>query len=153
MARGTVFLHFPSKEAILTQWGHDRFEEIEERRAEWDLPAATTAEKVLQVFRMALAGNEANFPLVKVWVKSTLASGLLHDRQQAVSLRSLMTDILEEGQEKGELKPHIDPIMAGNMLENIYLHAVYDWVLAERAWPIEEILATKVGYLFGGLSS
>ncbi|MGZ4106444.1 MAG: TetR/AcrR family transcriptional regulator [Tumebacillaceae bacterium] len=155
VARGTVFLHFPSKEAILAQMGHERFEEIQELRSEWDRSDWSCEEKVMKVFQIALARNEENFPLVKVWVRSTLASpsAMIHERQQVVSMRTLMADILEDGQESGQLKEEMDPIIAGHMLENIYLHAVYDWVLSEGHWSIEEILATKVHYLFGGLNN
>jgi AcrR family transcriptional regulator len=154
VARGTVFLHFPSKEAILAHWGQDRLEEIIERRAEWDLPELTCEEKVMRLFKIALAANQEHFDLVKIWVKSTLATptALIHERQNPVSLKNLMADILEAAQEEGALKQDIDPIIAGNMLENIYLHAMQDWVLSEGNWPVEEILTTKVHYLFNGLN-
>jgi AcrR family transcriptional regulator len=154
VARGTVFLHFPSKEAILAHWGQDLIDEIIERREEWDREDWSCENKIMQLFKIAIEVNQANIALVKILVRSTLANSdtMIQNRQQ-VSLRNLFADILEEGQEQGKIKSEIDPIIAGNMLENIYLHAMYDWVLAEGEWPIEEILAKKVHYLFGGLSS
>ncbi|MFD2171814.1 TetR/AcrR family transcriptional regulator [Tumebacillus lipolyticus] len=154
VARGTVFLHFPSKEAILAHWGQDRMEEMTERREEWDCPELNCEEKVMRLFRIALAANQESFDLVKIWVKSTLATptAMIHERQSPVSLKNLMADILEVAQEEGKLKQNIDPIIAGDMLENIYLHAMQDWVLSEGNWPVEEILTTKIHYLFNGLN-
>ncbi|MCX7572256.1 helix-turn-helix domain containing protein [Tumebacillus sp. DT12] len=150
VARGTVFLHFPSKEAILAHWGHDRIEDIGERRDEWDLEDLSCEQKIMIIFRMSLEKNREYFDLAKVWVKYTLLSqhAIVHDH----TLRSLFADILEAGQDHGQLHASIDPIIAGSMLENIYLHAVYDWVLAEGNWPVEEILQTKIHYLFNGLN-
>ncbi|ASS76411.1 TetR family transcriptional regulator [Tumebacillus algifaecis] len=154
VARGTVFLHFPSKEAILAHWGQDRFEEMMERSVEWDQPDLSVEEKVMRLFKIALTANQESFDLVKIWVKSTLATptAMIHERQSPVSLRNLMADILESAQEEGHLKQTIDPIIAGDMLENIYLHAMQDWVLSEGNWPVEEILTTKIHYLFNGLN-
>jgi AcrR family transcriptional regulator len=151
VARGTVFLHFPSKEAILSHWGDDLIEEIENRREEWDLPDRNCKQKIYELFRLSIDESRESFPLVKVWVKSTLATPSALLRSQS-ALRQLLAELLEEGQEVGRLKQTIDPIIAANMLENIYLHALYDWVLSEGDWPIEEILATKIEYLFGGLA-
>lgn len=154
VARGTVFLHFPSKEAILAHWGQDSLAEITERREEWDLTELSAEEKVMRLFKIALTANQESFDLVKIWVKSTLANptAMIHERQSPVALRNLMSDILETEQEEGRLKQEIDPIIAGDMLENIYLHAMQDWVLSEGNWPVEEILTTKIHYLFNGLN-
>ncbi|PWK13161.1 TetR/AcrR family transcriptional regulator [Tumebacillus permanentifrigoris] len=153
VARGTVFLHFPTKEAILAHWGQDSLEEVIERRSEWDVPAYSCEQKIMKVFEIAMSTNRENLPLVRVLVKSSLGtpSAMLQSGDK-LSLRNLFGDILEVGQELRQLQESIDPIIAGNMIENIYLHAVNDWVLAEGQWPIEEIFQTKIHYLFNGLN-
>jgi AcrR family transcriptional regulator len=148
VARGTVFLHFPSKEELLAHWGQDRIEELMERRHEWDQEDISCEEQILKMFHIAMVANRKNFSLVKIWVKATIS----HGRKENIRLRNLFADILEAGQERGLLKEEIDPIIGGNMLENIYLYAVYDWVQNDGDWPIEEIMATKVHYLFNGLN-
>lgn len=148
VARGTVFLHFPSKEEILAHWGEDWIEDLMERRHEWDREELSCEEQILKMFQIAMVANRENFPLVKIWVRAMLSYG----RKENTRLRNLFADILDAGQERGSLKNEIDPIIGGNMLENIYLHAVYDWVLGDGDWPIEEIMATKVHYLFNGLN-
>jgi len=152
VARGTVFLHFPTKDAILAHWGQDILEEIHDRREEWDIDGCNCEEKVLHLFSIALEINRENLPLVRILVKSTLTNQN-HSHRQQISLRNLFADILESGQEDGTLKEEVDAIIAANMLENIYLHAIHDWVLSEGDWPIQEILAKKIHYLFGGLNS
>lgn len=153
VARGTVFLHFPTKEAILAHWGQDSQEEVIERREEWDRDEYTCEEKIMKIFEIAMSTNQQNLPLVRVLVKSSLGTpSAMLQSENKLSLRNLFADILEAGQELGHLHESIDPIIAANMIENIYLHAVYDWVLAEGQWPIEEIFQTKIHYLFFGLN-
>lgn len=154
VARGTVFLHFPSKEVILAQWTHERMRELIGRSTEWNRPELSCEDKILAIFKIFTVENRQHFDLVRISVRSILTNNTsaLHDQEQRMSLRQLFSDILEEGQEQGQIAEHVDPIIAANMLENIYLHATYDWVLAEGVWPIEEILATKIHYLFGGLN-
>jgi AcrR family transcriptional regulator len=154
VARGTVFLHFPTKEAILAHWGQEPLEEVIERRNEWDLDEWTCEQKIMQIFEIAMTTNRENLPLVRIFVKSSLGTpSAVIQGGDILSLRNLFADILEAGQEKGILQDSIDPIIAGNMIENIYLHAVNDWVLAEGQWPIEEIFQTKIHYLFNGLNA
>jgi len=148
VARGTVFLHFPSKEEILAHWGEDSIEDLMERRHEWDREDLSCEEQILKMFHIAMEVNRENFALVKIWVKAMLSYG----RKENTRLRNLFADILDAGQERESLKDEIDPIIGGNMLENIYLHAVYDWVSSDGDWPVEEIMATKVHYLFNGLN-
>jgi AcrR family transcriptional regulator len=154
VARGTVFLHFPSKDAILGHWGQELIEVIVERSGEWDRDEYSCEQKISALFRIAIDVNRENMPLVRIHVRSTLTNSdtAVHHRQQA-SLRNLLNDIIDSGQEQGRISSEVDAIIAANMLENIYLHAMYDWVLADGEWPIEEILAQKVHYLFNGLNS
>ncbi|HEU4964145.1 MAG TPA: TetR/AcrR family transcriptional regulator [Bacilli bacterium] len=154
VARGTVFLHFPSKEVILAHWTQERMHDLLERSTEWNQPELSCEEKILRIFKIFTIKNREHFDLVRISVRSILTSNTaaLHDQEQRRSLRNLFADVLEEGQEQGQLSADVDPIIAASMLENIYLHATYDWVLADGIWPIEEILATKVHYLFGGLN-
>ena len=153
VARGTVFLHFPSKDAILGHWGQELIEEIVERTSEWDREDYSCEEKISALYSIAIDVNRENMPLVRILVRSTLTNSdtAVHHRQQA-SLRNLLHDILDAGQDQGRIEAEVDTIIAANMLENIYLHALYDWVLADGDWPIEEILAQKVHYLFNGLN-
>ncbi|KEO82837.1 TetR/AcrR family transcriptional regulator [Tumebacillus flagellatus] len=153
VARGTVFLHFPTKEAILAHWGQEPLEEVIERRSEWDRPDLTCEQKIMEIFEIAMTTNRENLPLVRIFIKSSLNTPSAVIQGDIRSLRNLFADILEAGQERGVLRESIDPIIAGNMIENIYLHAVNDWVLAEGQWPIEEIFQTKIHYLFNGLNA
>ncbi|WP_139491471.1 TetR/AcrR family transcriptional regulator [Brevibacillus dissolubilis] len=152
VARGTIFLHFTSKEAILAHWGHERLQEIEERRDEWDY-GESCKQRVLRIYKILNEVNIQNYAFMRVLVESSMKHRKVHESEKNVhfELRQLFADLIEDAQEKGRLKSKFNPLVAANMLENIYYNALYDWVRSEGAWPLEEIMEEKVSIVFEGL--
>jgi len=152
VARGTIFLHFPSKEAILANWSYERLQEVEERRDEWDYGDDCKA-KVLRIYKIMNEVNTSNFDFIKVVVESSMRHHkvLETEKNAYFELRQLFADLIEEAQEKKQLKSKFNPLVAANMLENIYYNALYDWVRSEGAWALEEIMEEKVSIVFEGL--
>jgi AcrR family transcriptional regulator len=154
VARGTIFLHFTSKEAILANWGYERLHEIEERREEWDYDDDCQA-KVLRIYKIMNEVTITNFDFIKVVVESSMKHRqvLENEKNMYFELRQLFADLIEEAQEKKQLKSKFNPLVAANMLENIYYNALYDWVRSEGAWALEEIMEEKVSIVFEGLDA
>jgi len=152
VARGTIFLHFTSKEAILANWGYERLHEIEERRDEWDIDDDCKA-KVLRIYKIMNEVTINNFDFIKVVVESSMKHRkvLESEKNMYFELRQLFADLIEDAQEKKQLKAKFNPLVAANMLENIYYNALYDWVRSEGAWALEEIMEEKVSIVFEGL--
>jgi AcrR family transcriptional regulator len=154
VARGTIFLHFTSKEAILAHWGYERLQEIEERREEWDY-GDSCKQRVLRIYKILNEVNIQNYDFIKVLIESSMKHRKVLESEKNVyfELRELFADLIEEAQEKGRLKAKFNPLVAANMLENIYYNALYDWVRSEGAWPLEEIMEEKVSIVFEGLDA
>lgn len=154
VARGTIFLHFTSKESILANWGYERLQEIEERREEWDF-GDSCKQRVLRIYKILNEVNIQNYEFIKVVVESSMKYRKVHESEKNVhfELRELFSDLIEDAQEKGRLKSKFNPLVAANMLENIYYNALYDWVRSEGAWPLEEIMEEKVSIVFEGLDA
>jgi AcrR family transcriptional regulator len=154
VARGTIFLHFTSKEAILAHWGYERLQEIQERREEWDY-GDSCKQRVLRIYKILNEVNIQNYDFIKVLIESSMKHRKVLESEKNVyfELRELFADLIEEAQEKGRLKSKFNPLVAANMLENIYYNALYDWVRSEGAWPLEEIMEEKVSIVFEGLDA
>ncbi|MFY0542533.1 TetR/AcrR family transcriptional regulator [Brevibacillus sp. H7] len=154
VARGTIFLHFTSKESILANWGYERLQEIEERREEWDF-GESCKQRVLRIYKILNEVNIQNYDFIKVLIESSMKHRrvLESEKNVYIELRELFADLIEEAQEKGRLKTKFNPLVAANMLENIYYNALYDWVRSEGAWPLEEIMEEKVSIVFEGLDA
>lgn len=154
VARGTIFLHFPSKEAILANWGQERIQEIEERREEWDY-GDSCKQRVLRIYKILNEVNMQNYDFIKVLIESSMKHRKVLESEKSMyfELRELFADLIEDAQERGRLKMKFNPLVAANMLENIYYNALYDWVRSEGGWPLEEILEEKVSIVFEGLDA
>jgi AcrR family transcriptional regulator len=154
VARGTIFLHFTSKEAILANWSYERLQEVEERRDEWDYDDDCKA-KVLRIYKIMNEVNITNYDFIKVVVESSMKHRKVFETEKNMyfELRQLFADLIEDAQEKKQLKAKFNPLVAANMLENIYYNALYDWVRSEGAWALEEIMEEKVSIVFDGLKA
>lgn len=154
VARGTIFLHFTSKESILANWGYERLREIEERREEWDY-GDSCKQRVLRIYKILNEVNIQNYDFIKVVVETAMKHRQVQESEKNVhfELRQLFADLIEDAQEKGRLKTKFNPLVAANMLENIYYNALGDWVRSEGAWALEEIMEEKVSIVFEGLDS
>jgi len=151
VARGTIFLHFPSKEAILANWGYERILELEERREEWDY-GDSCKQRVLRIYKILNEINIQHCDFMRVLIESMKHSKVIDSEKNIYfELREIFADIIEEAQEKGRLKQKFNPVVAANMLENIYYNALYDWIRSDGAWPLEEIMEEKVSIVFEGL--
>jgi AcrR family transcriptional regulator len=154
VARGTIFLHFSSKEAIVASWYYERIQEVEERREEWDY-GDSCKQRVLRIYKIMNEVNVKNYDLIKVLMESSRKHRQVLESEKTVyfQLRELFADLIEEAQEKGRLKSKFNPLVAANMLENIYYNALYDWVRSDGGWPLEEIMEEKVSIVFEGLDA
>jgi len=151
VARGTIFLHFPSKEAILANWGYERILELEERREEWDY-GDSCKQRVLRIYKILNEINIQHCDFMRVLIESMKHRKVIDSEKNIYfELREIFADIIEEAQEKGRLKQKFNPVVAANMLENIYYNALYDWIRSDGAWPLEEIMEEKVSIVFEGL--
>lgn len=153
VARGTIFLHFPSKEAILANWGYERIQEVEERREEWDY-GESCKQRVLRIYKILNEINIQHCDFMRVLIESNKhRKGMDSEKNIYFELRELFADLIEDAQEKGRLKKKFNPVVAANMLENIYYNALYDWIRSDGAWPLEEIMEEKVSIVFEGLDN
>lgn len=154
VARGTIFLHFTSKEAIVASWYYERIQEVEERREEWDY-GDSCKQRVLRIYKIMNEVNIKNYDLIKVLMESSRKHHQVLESEKTANfqLRELFADLIEDAQEKGRLKAKFNPLVAANMLENIYYNALYDWVRSDGGWPLEEIMEEKVSIVFEGLDA
>ncbi|WP_232699579.1 TetR/AcrR family transcriptional regulator [Brevibacillus daliensis] len=155
VARGTIFLHFTSKEAILANWGYERLQEVEDRREEWDY-GNSCKQKVLRIYKILNEVNIQNYDFLKVLIESSMKHRKVLESEKKnmyFELREIFSDLIEDAQEKGRLNNKFNPLIAANMLENIYYNALYDWVRNDGGWPLEEIMEQKVSIVFEGLDN
>ena len=114
VAKGTFFLHFPSKAALLSEWGREVADELAD--ALRDHRGSSLAE-----YRM-LAERIGDHWLRRPEATRAMLRELLAPEREAAPraeaddpLRALITDVVRRGQGKGELRRNISAPLAAEL--------------------------------------
>jgi len=136
ISEATFFNYFPSKEAVLqefsiaTQDGYDRV--LEHLVEEKDRPLADRLRELMWALAFAFS-EDRNFMAATI-TKSDFffapPSHPLHLRYRRH--RDLITELLAEGQEHGELRHDVDPGQLGEMLTGMYVMTIVNWLLEDQ---------------------
>jgi len=136
VAKGTLYKHFPVKEALLRHRFHREMAmEIPTLMAELDsIPAAA---KRLQTFLDKSADwSEANRQHLAPYLRLRLSEvGVPYDLDSPhrSGLENIFTAIIRAGQESGEFRDDLDAGVAAHYLEFLYLSALLRWLSGAQA--------------------
>jgi AcrR family transcriptional regulator len=138
VARGTFFLHFPTKAALLWEWNRQVADEF---RAELREPRRNAVSEI-----RALVEHISE----KLLSQADVMSGLLQEffatphvaaeaREQGQDLHTLVEELVRRGQKRGELRRSIDPRLAVAVLM-----ATSAAILSGAVWKPGELAPEKV---------
>lgn len=149
VARATVFNHYPQKVAFLEEWGRRRRGQVAAvlaaAHAE-ELPAAEQLGRYLQ--EMGRLNTDSRGETRVLMDASVRFGGLLRNPALDVEL----TAVVRRGQERGELRPDIDPGQVGALLAAGYFAAVLRWISADPApFALADELARMLDIVLRGL--
>jgi AcrR family transcriptional regulator len=114
VARGTFFLHFPTKSALLLEWNRQLARELRARLSE--PRASAVAEYRMLVDHVGerwLRHADVMGAMLRDFLASRGAAAAAGDEQD---LRGLVEEIVRRGQERGEFRSHIAPRLAATLL-------------------------------------
>jgi AcrR family transcriptional regulator len=112
VAKGTFFLHFPSKAALLAEWNRELAAELARRLRD---PLASSDSALLQYRTLAEYLGEH-------WRRRpdaarALLPQLLASREPDRDLRAVVEEVVRRGQERGEFRRNVSPrVAAGTFL-------------------------------------
>jgi AcrR family transcriptional regulator len=125
----TFFRYFPSKDAVLREVGRRGFHCMKERLVTELSSEATTAERLLRMYDGMAREVESDRPL---W-RAVVLSGAM-DPVRSPEMRHaeevtwrLLTEILEEGQKRGELTKKFPVAHLAEFMEALYRTIVRHW--------------------------
>jgi TetR/AcrR family transcriptional regulator, cholesterol catabolism regulator len=128
VARGTFFNHFPSKEDLTHAWIERRREELRDRVATMTAPDATTRllDGLKAVAALYDADDTTRRVMVRTWIRCGGPFGPAHG-QTAEFIRAL----LDEGKNTGQVRDDLDTLIAGLVLQDVFLGALCRWAATE----------------------
>jgi len=155
VAYGLVYHYFPSKEAVLEAvfretWGAllAALRELEDRREPAD-------EKVRKVAAIVLRSWRNDPDLVRVLVREVARSPQIQQEIEEVEQAIIqLREIIERGQEAGELRSDLDPRLAATIFYGALEEILTGWVMGQLPDAEEGVARaerTVVEMLCGGL--
>lgn len=116
VARGTFFLHFPTKAALLYEWNAEIAEEVRGRLVEPRGSAVEELEILARVFGERLrADSEIMTALLREYY-SAPHPGVSQERAGNRELQDLLQAIIARGQERGELSSRVCAALAAETI-------------------------------------
>jgi len=152
VARGTFFLHFPTKDALLTEYGHEVTGELAARLGRHRGGAAAGLRVALR-FLAARAVSHAE--MVRLMVRETMARPVvLRDTTaQGRDLVQLLAGLVRRGQVAGELRRGVDPQVAAAVVVSSYLAIVGEWARQAGRLRLRPALEQALDVVLDGLTA
>lgn len=147
-AKGTFFLHFPTKEHVLLEYHQEMGRHILEAIRTRTFP---TAERAVQAALRECAAWFVNDPamgklIIRLFFGSVL---LLHsDQKNEAQLSEWLEGHLAAGQKRGELRRGLEIGLFISMLMGVLSSSVIEWVSGEPSFDLEGRIEKKVRFLF-----
>jgi len=149
VARATVFNYFSQKVAFLEEWGVRRRAYVARAMAAAELEDQPVTQQLRRYFQEMAALNLASRPQTAALMDASWRfGGLLRDPAPDL----LLSQIVQTGQRRGELRTEIDPAQAGQILSTAYFSTVLRWIDAEPPpFPLIEQLDKMLDIILRGL--
>lgn len=153
VAKGTFFNYFPRKEAVLDALPERIGNEMEQVTAEILEADAPAIEKLSRFCTEITARHVEHRDLSRLFMGRLMASP--HDAMQNVParMRSLLRAIIEQGQQKGELRADVDAGRAASMVQGIAMGTVMGWLCsAPESFDLQEEMKQRLHLFHAGLA-
>jgi AcrR family transcriptional regulator len=152
VARGTFFLHFPTKEALLAEYGARANQDLAELIRNFQGNATATLRAALKM----LAERALQQPdVVRLHVREVLSRPpvfLESHQDQTENLVSLIAAVIGRGQVAGEFRRKLEPALAAVALCATYFALIYEWARRGGKLDIEAAIAQTLDIVLNGLS-
>lgn len=150
VARTTAFNYFPHKEDFVVAILADRRAAIRSTMTRLLDEPGSVADALHEAMHAFATWFEAEPMLVRALSRATLQSGVLL-RPDFYETSDLFGAAVAAGQERGEIRPDIDPVAVGRLLIDGYLGIVYRWAAEEDAPSPRQDFVRMVDVVLDGI--
>jgi AcrR family transcriptional regulator len=152
VAKRTFFLHFPTKDALLLEYGRHVVGEVAQALAE---PAPGAAARLRRAFRLLAARVQENAELVRLSVRIAYARAGEIERtlEQSRSLAEELAAVIDAGRRSGEFRRGAEPLLAAHMALACYFAVVSEWARERGPFDLDAALEQVIDLLVNGLAA
>ena len=151
VARGTFFLHFPTKDALLLEYGAEATRELESMLADHRGGATAALRKILTSLAERATRHAA---IVQLLARELLArpTALADATAQTRGFNHLLTALVQQGQQEDELRRDADPRLAAAIITATYFAIVGEWARCGGTFDLTNALQQSLDIVLQGLS-
>lgn len=151
VARGTFFLHFPTKDALLGEYGRQALAELAVLVDAGKQDGA--AETLARALQFLAERSTRHADVVRLVVRETALSPTAVGETTAAGrdLTELFAIIIRRGQRAGELRRGVDPLLAGAVLASAYLAIAGEWARRSDSPDLTALVRGAVDLILRGL--
>lgn len=156
VARATFFLHYPTKDALLTEYAAQATEELAALLAA-PRPVARAGRTAATDLRAAITflaeRAEKHSEVVKLLVREVMSRPAAYAEANAQSqgLVALLATVLRRGQGSGEFRRGVHPELAAGVLAATYLAIVAEWAARRDAIDLTDAAGQALDLMLHGL--
>ena len=149
VARATVFNHYKTKAAFLEEWGRQRRTKVAAALAAEQADDLGTADQVRRYLRELARLNVESRDETAALIDASMRYG---DPLRGPALEIELTKTLDRGRQIREVRPDVDPAVAGRLLAAGYFSTVLHWVHDDPApFDLTEQLDDMASLVLHGL--
>jgi AcrR family transcriptional regulator len=132
VARGTFFLHFPTKDSLLGEYGRQASAEL---AALLDAHAGSAVEALDAGLRFLAERATRHAPIVRLVVRESAVrpTAITETTASGRDLSDLFAQVIRRGQRTGEFRRGVQPLVAGAILASAYLVIAGEWARRDDA--------------------
>ena len=151
VAKGTFFLHFPTKDTLLLEYGAQVTEELEELLQEHRGNATSALGKMLN-FLAERATRHAD--IVRLVVREILARPVawVDATGQSRDLVQLIAGVVRGGQAAGDFRHSVEPRIAAALITSSYFVIVTEWARSGGKFELTTATKQALDIVLNGLS-
>ncbi|MGE0680520.1 MAG: TetR/AcrR family transcriptional regulator [Candidatus Binatia bacterium] len=151
VAKGTFFLHFSTKDALLLEYGRETTRELEELLHTHQGGATAALQKILASLAERAARHAA---IVQLLARELLSrpTTLANVTEQTRDLGQLFVKIVQQAQTAEELRKDIDPRLAAAIITAAYFAIVGEWARRGGKFDLPSAIQQSLDVVLNGMA-
>lgn len=152
IAKGTLYNHFSSKEAIISEYMHYVIRDNQDRLERIINECSDTQTRLLTLLKTLAQWNDLNRDLVKMHATARLQDlFMFHSVNRPSNLEVILTRIITKGQETGELRKDFDAARLARYFKAMYLVPFIGWLAGEDSATGEQAIRETIEIFLNGV--
>jgi len=161
VAKGTFFNYFPKKESVLGYLSNTQLAEAEEFAATLIHSHQPVRKKLIALLQRIASVYEEEPELSRYVMRESMRRAYTPSDSVHVHWHTLLTGLIEQGRQSGDLRQDLDATRAVYVLGSTYMGTVFMWLMCQSGEPgceamtydLQQELEARLSLVFNGLAA